>query len=106
MYLIALGLAAVCLGVIEAGSRVPKIRWAPLACDLLLVVALVGIMIQQVGLNLLPGAIVLAVCHQLGSTLYAGALWRREGLEPNLSYWSWVWLDLAHPRDAQSSSVA
>ena len=102
MYLIALGLAAVCLGVIEAGTRVPKIRWAPRVCGLLLLVALVVITIQQMGLNLLPGAIVLAVCHQLGSTLYAAALWRREELEPNLSYWSWVWLDFAHPRDLRT----
>lgn len=98
MYLVAFGLAGICLGVIAAGSRVPKIRWAPLVCDLLLVVALAAIMIQQSGLNSLIGGIVLVVSVELGSVLYAGVLWKREGLDSNMTYWGWVWLDFARPR--------
>lgn len=98
MYLVAFGLSGICLGVIAAGSRVPMIRWAPLVCDLLLVVALAAIMIQQSGLNSLIGGIVLVVSVELGSVLYAGVLWKREALDSNVTYWGWVWLDFARPQ--------
>lgn len=97
MHVVAIGVVGICLGVIAAGSRAPLVRWVPTASALLLVVVTAVIATLQQGGNPLVGGLVLVVCFQIGSMLYAGAIWKREALEPGISYWGWVWRDLSHP---------
>ncbi|MDJ0314052.1 hypothetical protein [Arthrobacter sp. H35-D1] len=45
----------------------------------------------------------------IASSLYAGVLWKRVGIDPTVSFWGWVWRDFINPgylRRSQRESVS
>ncbi len=89
-------LVGLCIGVVMASARVPKTRWLPfIASIVLLTVCLLGFStLRPVSIG---EALLVLVSILLGSSLYAGAFWSRQRLEPNVSYIGWVWRDLSRP---------
>jgi hypothetical protein len=97
VYLIAIALVGVCLGVLTASTRVPRIRVVPFIGSLVIVVAAVIVSLQFEATSLL-GGIVFAASVLISSSVYAGVLWKREDLEPGLTVWDWMLRDFTHPR--------
>ncbi|MBG6192377.1 hypothetical protein IWX64_003349 [Arthrobacter sp. CAN_A212] len=96
MQLIAVGLVGICFGVVLASLKVPQIRWVPLVCVSLLVVVAVAMFHQVATISLVDGLFfVLSVA--ISTSLYAGAMWKRESVDPSLGYWEWVIRDLTQP---------
>ncbi|WP_018134316.1 hypothetical protein [Acaricomes phytoseiuli] len=91
----------ICIGVILATGRVPKIRWVPLiAAGVLLAVAIFGF--QNLRLVSTGEALLLLLSILISMVLYSGVLWDRQKLDPQVTYWGWAWRELIHPGYARA----
>lgn len=97
MVQVAIVVVGVCLGVLTAQSSVPRIRWVTFVSAGVLVVVAVVAQLVYTHTGFLGGLLFL-VAALAASALYSGRMWRRSGLDPEVSYWGWVWRDFAHPR--------
>ena len=76
-------------GVLTARVKVPRIEWIPFIACMVLFIAAVVVYLQIVPAAQLAG-VVMALSDGVAFALYAGVLWKREELEPGISYWGWV----------------
>ncbi|WP_331096468.1 hypothetical protein [Lacisediminihabitans sp.] len=104
---VAIAIVGAALGVLTANSRVPRIRWAPMTCSVLLEIAAVLVLVvsRPTPAPLLDGFL-FCVSVAVASTLYAGLLWKRMGLDPAIGLWGWVWRDAVSPRYLRESARA
>lgn len=76
----------ICIGVVLTAGRVPKVRWAPLAVPIvLLLLAVFGF--REMKPISLSEAFLLLISAILAAALYAGALWDRQKLDPQVNAW-------------------
>lgn len=91
----------ICIGVVLTAGRVPKVRWAPLAVAIvLLLLAVFGF--REMKPISLSEAFLLLISAVLAATLYAGALWDRQKLDPQVNAWGWAWREFTNPGYARA----
>ena len=83
-------------GVLAARSRVPRIQWVPFSAVMVLYTALVVVYVQLVSTPQFVG-MALGLCTVVAASLYSAALWKREALEPGVSYWGWLRRETFNP---------
>lgn len=110
MFQVLIVVVGVCLGILAAESRVPYIRWVPLASEFILGMVTIALMLKfsspQTGL---VDGLIFCFSVVVASSLYAGVLWKRVGIDPTLSYWGWVRRDFTNPgylRRSQRESLS
>ena len=96
MDLVIAVLVGASFGVLAARSRVPRIQWIPLIAVMVLYATLVAAYVQLVPTTQIVG-MVLGLCTVVTAGLYSAALWKREALEPGVSYWGWLRRETFNP---------
>ncbi|WGD38539.1 hypothetical protein [Lysinibacter sp. HNR] len=99
--MLIIGLAGLAIGVLVASSRVPRMRWIEFFSTLALLVPVIWLMVQM-GYNSFFETLTLVVTVLLASALYAGLLWKRENIDPSVTYWKWVWMECVNSRYVRS----
>ena len=89
-----------CLGLLLSESRIPRIKIVPsIGADVVALIAMALLLTHTP--NPTPVALVFVGATVVSSALYAGVLWKREDLDPTVTYWGWVMRELTHPRYAR-----
>lgn len=100
---VLIGIAGLCLGVLLAHTRIPRIQLLPLVCLLILAGIGYATLMWAGGGSLLNGllfvfAAILAAC------IYGAQLWKRRGLAEAFSTWQLIWMSALRPGYLRAAS--
>jgi len=96
MDLVISALVGISFGILAARTRVPRIDWLPFIACILLYATLVVAYVQLQPTTQFAG-LVLGLSTFVAASLYEPVLWKREELEPGVSYWGWLRRETFNP---------